>query len=374
VRKFIVLFVFLGVFSHPYSALGLKNSKISGKISLGYDNLSITQETTQEATQANSKVHRSFSSLYLDSKLPLFPHQKQCGGVFRFQNGLKLLSKSENIVFNQANLGLAFLISPKISSEILCELKRKHISSAEDLSVVLGEYGYLYWHSGVSLKFNGNDFNSSIRYLHRQRDYTDNDFFDSKDHQFQLMTNAFFTRTLTGCLTGKVETSRLSRHQASSFEKHTDEQYTDILLENDSLVEEHDDTLYEISLGSQWIDNFLISPSYAFQRNISDHSEYSFNAHQFSILAALPLYWEMTLQCYGRLQLCKYKSQKLPLPSPLDEDNIEQSHKVLVFSLSRDIFKSYSLEVRYLFSRTGISSSSEECTKQSCSFTVSYEF
>lgn len=352
-RKIIVLFIFLGVFSHPYRAFGIKSSKITGKVSAGYDHLIITQ--------AESKISRSFSSLYLDSKLPLFPHRKSLGGVFRFQNGLKVLSADENITFNQANLGLAFPVSPKITSEILCELKRKIVFPAEDLSVALGEYGYLYWHSGVSLKFDGDDFDSSIRYLHHQRDYTNEDFFDSKDDQIQLMTNTFFSRTLTGCLTGKVETSRLSRHQASS-------------------LEEHDDILYEISLGSQWIDDllwiddFLINPSYAYQRNTSDHAEYSFNAHQFSILVALPLYWEMTLQCYGHLQLCKYKSQKLPPLSPPDEDNIEQSHNILVFSLSRDIFKSYSLEMRYLFSRTGVSSSSENYKRQSCSFTVSYEF
>jgi hypothetical protein len=342
----------MGVFSHPCSALGSKSSKITGKISLGYDNLIITQ--------AESKISHSFSSIYLDSKLPLFPHRKRRGGVFRlqngfkFQNGFKPVNESENILFNQANLGLAFLISPKITSEILGELKCKSIFSAEDISVK-GEYGYLYWHSGLSLKYTGNDFASSIRYLHHQRDYTDRDFFDSKDHQIQLMTNAFFSRTITGCLTGKVETSRLSRQK-------------------DASLQEHFDTLYEISLGSQWVDDFLINPSYAFQRNTSDHSEYSFNAHQFSILAALPLYWEITLQCYGHLQLCKYQSQKVPSLSPPDEDNIEQSHNVFVFSLSRDIFKNYSVEMRYLLSRTGVSSSSENYKRQSCSLTVSYEF
>ncbi|MEW5803923.1 MAG: hypothetical protein AB1847_17650 [bacterium] len=354
-RKIIVVFILIGAFSHPYLALGVESRKVTGRLSLGYDNLTLTQN--------ESTISHSFSSIYLDSKLSLFPHRKRFGGIFRFQNGFKVISDEENIAFNQADLGLALLISPRFSSEIIGELKQKDIFPAEDSSVQ-GEYGYSYWHSGVSLKFNGEDFNCSIKYLYHQRNYKDKDFFDSKDHQVQLMTNYPLSCTLTVCLTGKVTTSRFSRQQEASLQE----------LQELSLQEHHTDTLYEISLGSQWIDNFLINPSYAFQRNTSDYSEYSFYAHQFSIIAAIPLYWEVTLQCYGQLQFCRYESQGSSSPSPPDEDNNEQSHDVLVLSLSRDIFKRYSLEMRYLLSQTGTSSSSGKYRRQSCSLSMSYLF
>lgn len=347
VRKIILLFALIGAFFHPCSALGLESSKVGCKVSLGYDNLIVTHD--------NSKISQTFSNFHLDSKLSLFPHPKRLDGVFRFQNGFKVISEHENISFNQGDLGFALFISPRVSSEILCEVKRKDISAAQDISIQ-GEYGYLYWHSGASLKYSGNDLTSSIRYLHRQRSYAEESFADSKSHQIQLMTNAFVSNTLTACLTGTIETSRLSGQQ------------------QESSLKGHNDTLYELSVGSQWLDDFLINPSYAFQWNTSDHSEYAFNAQQFSILAALPLYWEITLQCYGKLQICKYTSHhSLPSAAP-DEDNTDQSHNVLVFSLSRDILKSYSLETRYLFSRTGGSSASEKYEKQSCSLTITYLF
>lgn len=265
-----------------------------------------------------------------------------------------MVSEDENILLNQADLGLSLLISPKVSSEVLGKVKYKSISRAEDVPIQ-GEYGYRYWNSGVVLKYCENAFDSGIRYLYHHRNYVDREFLDSKNHQIQFMTNALFTSTLTGCLSAKVEIFRFEKHRGT-------------------LVQEHADTFYELSFGCQWIHGLLINPAYALQRNTSDHAEYSFNAHQFSILTALPLCWEVTLQCYGQLQLCKYDSQEPTISSVPDDDTIEQSNNVLVLSLSKDIRDNYSLEMKYLLSRTDPSSSSEKYQKQSYSATVSYLF
>lgn len=301
-RIILLLLALIGIFSWPHPVSGTEKGQFSGKLSLGYDNFMLTQ--------AESRTNHSFPSVHLDSRLSLFPHSRRLGGVFRFQNGSRLISENENILLNQADLAFSLVISPQITSEVLGKVKYKSTSCDEDV-YIQSQYGYKYWNSGVSLKFNGNDFDNNIRYLYHHRDYTDRQFLDSKNHQIQLMTHAFISNTLTGCLSAKVEIFRFSKHRGT-------------------LLQEHSDTFYELSFGCQWIHGLLINPSYALQRNTSDHAEYSFNAHQFSILTALPLCWKVTLQCYGQLQLCQYDSQEPTLSLVPDDDTIEQSNDVLV--------------------------------------------
>jgi hypothetical protein len=342
----LLLSAFLGVFLHTSLTFGNEGCQVKGKISFGSGNLIIKRDGT--------RVSRSLSNIHVDSKLPLFCQPKRMDGILRLQNGCKLISGHENILLNQADLELDFLILPRIVSEILGEVKHKGISMAETSSIE-SEYGYLSWQSGLALTFHGNNFRSTIRYLHHQHKYADESFFDSKDHQIQVITTTSFSRELTGRMVVKMETATFSRQQEYLHEQHTG-------------------TLYEISLGSQWIHGFLINPGYAFQRNKSDRSEYSFSAHQFSIHAAFPLYWRMTFQCYGRWRLCEYESQEYASPFPPDEDNAEQSRNELALSLSKDILKNYSLEVRYLLSQMDLSSSYEKYHKQTYSLIASYVF
>lgn len=350
-KKFFLLFLFLvGTLLHPNLALGIEDEgrRTTGKISSGYD------DTVFE--QSESKTGRSFINLYLDTQFPL-PGFKRLEGTFRLQNGLKIVMEEEDIALNQVDLRLSLPILPKIHSEILHELKQKTVPASSD-PPVQNEYGYLYWHSGLSFKYNSRHFNSSIRYLLRNQDYQEEDFLDSRNQQTQFMTNVSLSPKLTGCLTGKVEKIRFSEEGENDQER----------------PEGRIDTLYELSIGFQWLDGILINPSYALQKNRSQQNEYTYSARQWSILAALPLWWETTLQCYGHLQLRDYDSEPPPPSYPIDEDNTEQLYKLLILSLSKDVLTHCSLEVRYMLSQSDPSMSSFGYKKQSYSFGVSYTF
>jgi len=318
-----------GTFLRPYAASGIEGRTMTGKISSGYDD--------NVFEDPNAKTGRPFVNLYLDSKFPL-PPSKRMDGTVRLQNGFKIIANDENVAVNQVNLKCAIFISPRITSEILNELKYKYISTSPN-TLIQSEYGYLYWHSGLAIHFRGKDFTSSIQYLHRQRDYKDMDFSDSKTHQIQFETNVPFSRSLTGRFTGKIETFRFSWQEETLWQEET-------------VQKNRDDTLYELSIGVQWIDGILINPGYAFRKNKSkDSDEYSFYAHQLSILTAIPLWGKITLQMYGCLQLCEYDSQKIPIADPVDEDNTDQLRNLLILNLSRDVLENCSLEVRYLLSQ-----------------------
>ncbi len=334
-----------GVFLRPSFARVIEDFRITGKVSSGYDD--------NIFEQAESKTGRSFLNLYLDSQFRL-PRFKRLEGTFRLQNGFKTVKEEENIALNQVNLKFGIFISPKITSEIVHELKHKTVPASSNLPIQ-HEYGYLYWHSGLSLKFNGRNFNSSIRYLHRQQDYEDLDFSDSKTEQIQFSANAFLSPKLTGCFTGRIETIRFSGAEGYSRVEGVD-------------------NLYEFSLGFQWLDGILINPSYAFQINKSKSTEYSYYAHQWSILTALLLWRDITVQLYGRIQLREYDSLPPPLFYPSDEDDTDQLRKMLIFNISRDISKNCAFELQYMLSQSNPSMSSFRYKKQSYSFSVSYSF
>jgi len=341
-------------------ALGIEDRNIKGKISCGYDD--------NIFEQAESKTGRYFLRLYLDSKLPLL-RSKRLGGILRLQDGFKTVGKHENVALNQVNLRFALRMSPKITSEILSELKHKSVSTHQDSSE-LSEYGYLNLHSGVSLKINLRNFFSYIRYFERRRDYADSELFDSKIRQIQFMTNVFFSRKLTASFTGSWQRFRFP--QLLIHERKAEPALP--LAEQENALQERVDNLREFCIGLQWVERVLINPNYAFQRSKSNSPEYSFHAHQLSILTASPLCWEVTMQLYGHLQLRKFDAQKTPPFHPPDEDNTEQARNIIIFSLTRDIFKNCSLEARYLLSQADLPSSSMKYTKQSFSFTMSYSF
>ncbi|UCH37169.1 MAG: hypothetical protein JSV76_05650, partial [Candidatus Bathyarchaeota archaeon] len=232
------------------------------------------------------------------------------------------------------------------------------------------EYGYLNWHGGISLKFNWSNSSLNIRYFERQRDYADAVFFDAKIRQLFARTNIFFSRQLTASFTGSWQRFRLPQLLINEPEAET----TRLLEQQESARKAHVDNLYEFGIGLQWIGRILIQPNYAFQRNKSNSPAYSFHNHQVSILAASPLYWEMTMQLYGRLQLRQYDSPITPSFHPPDEDNTEEARNVIIFSLTRDILKNCSLDARYSLSQSNIPSSSTRYTKQSYSVTISYSF
>lgn len=364
------LIVIIVAFLHPYAegfvhdntalASGIESRNITGKISFGYDD--------NIFEQAESKTGRSFLRLYLDSKLPLL-RSKRLGGVLRLQDGFKIVGKGENVALNQVNLRFALRISPQITSEILSELKHKSVSVSQNLSAP-SEYGYLNWHSGVSLKFNLRNFSSNLRYLRFKRDYADSDIFDSKIRQIFAMTNVFFPRKLTTSFMA----GWLHSHFPQLLVHEQKAKPSQLIAQQKTAHQERIDDLCEFRIGLQWVGRILINPNYAFQRNSSNSTEYSFHAHQVSILTASPLCFQVTMQLYGRLQLRKYDSQKTPLFHPPDEDNTEQARNVIIFSLTRDIFKNCSLEARYLLSQSTLPSSSMRYTKQSYLFTMNYSF
>lgn len=352
-KKSYLLFLFLvGTFLtqislHPGLVLGIEGSRITGKVSLGY--YDIVYE------QSGSNACLPFVNLYLDVQYPL-PRFKCLEGTFRLQNGFKIIREEKDIALSQVDLRFALPILPKIHSEILHELKNKTVPAASD-PYVQNEYGYLYWHSGLSFKYNGKHFNSSIRYLFRHQDYQDAVFCDSHNQQVQFTTNAAISSKLTGCLTSKVEKIRFSEDRAIYQEGYKG----------------HYDTLYELSIGFQWLDGILINPIYTLQKNSSQQTEYAYCARQWSILTALPLWWGTTLQCYGHLQVRDYDFP--PPPSyPFEEDNTDQLHKLLVLSLSKDALTNCSLELRYTLSQSGLSMSSTRCKRQFYSLGASYTF
>lgn len=352
-KKIFLLFILVtGIFLHPYVASGIEGRTMAGKISSGYDD-----NVSEEAV---SKTGRTFINVYLDSKFPLH-RSKRLGGAFRLQNGFKIIGNDENVALSQVNLKCAFFVSPRITSEIINELKYKYISTSPN-NLIQGEYGYLYWHSGFSIHFREKDFSSTIKYLHRQRDYKDVDFSDSKTHQIQCETKVPFSRTLTGRFAGKIESFRFSWQEET-------------LWQEEIVQKRRDDILYELSIGIQWIDGILINPGYTFRKNKSkDGDEYSYYAHQLSILTAMPLWGEITMQIYGCLQMCEYDSQKITITDPVDEDNTDQLRNLLIFNLSRDVLKNCSLEARYLLSQGDLSSSSKKYKKQSYSLGLCYSF
>ena len=348
-KKFYLLFLLLTVtLLHPDLAFGIEDCRITGKISLGYDD--------HVSEQSESKAGRPFINLYLDSRFPL-PRFKRLEGTFRLQNGFKIIREEENIALNQVDLRFGLSLWPKITSEIIQELKQKTVPVSTN-SPVQYEYGYLYWHSGLSFKYNGDTFRSSIRYLWRHQDYQDADFFDSDNQQTQFTINTLLSPKLTGFLTGKAERIRFSK------EGEFDPEWK----------EERIDTLYGLSVGFEWLDVILINPTYTLHKNRSQQREYDYYAHHWSILAAIPLWWETTLQCYGHLQRRDYDSTPPPPSLPFDEENTEQLHKLLVVSLSKDVLTHCSLELRYMLSQSDPSMSSFGYKKQSYSFGVSYTF
>ncbi|MGA1796940.1 MAG: hypothetical protein ACMUIL_13880 [bacterium] len=348
-KKFCLLLLLLTVtLLHPDLAPGIDDCRITGKISLGYDD--------HVSEQSDSTAGRSFTHVYLDSRFSL-PRFKRLEGAFRLQNGLKIVREEENIALNQVDLRFSLSLSPRISSELLQELKQKTVP-VSSASPVHYEYGYLYWHSGLAFKYNGGFFRGSIRYLVRHQDYQDEDFFDSDNQQTQFMINAVLSPKLTGCLTGKAERIRFSKERAFDPE----------------WKEERIDTLYGLSIGFEWLDIMLINPTYSLHKNRSQQSEYDYYAHYWSILAAIPLWRETTLQCYGHLQRRDYESAPPPPSEPLDEENTEQLHKLLVLSLSKEVRTRCSLEVRYALSQSDPSISSFGYKKQSYSLGVSYTF
>lgn len=100
-KKFPLLFLLLiGASLLPNSALGIEGQRITGKISLGYDDIVFEQ--------SESITGRSFINLYLDARFPL-PDFKRLEGTFRLQNGFKIIREEEEIALNQADLRLSFL-------------------------------------------------------------------------------------------------------------------------------------------------------------------------------------------------------------------------------------------------------------------------
>jgi len=346
-KRVLVSFIIVVASLHPHLALGIESHNVKGKISFGYDD--------NIFEQAEAKTGRSFLRLYLDSKLPLL-RSKRLGGVLRLQDGLKIVGKDENVALNQVNLRFALRISQKLTSEILSELKHKSVPSHQNSSAPI-EYGYLNIHSGVSLKFNWSNLSNNIRYFERRQDYADSELFDSKIRQLQFATNFVFSRKLTANFIGSWQRFH----------------FPEFLIHGRNACKARVDNLCGCRIGLQWVGRILINSNYAFQRNKSNSPEYSFHAHQLSILTASPIYWEVTMQLYGRLQLRKYGFQDIPPFHPPDEDNTQQARNVIIISLSKAIFKNCLLEARYLLSQVDLSSSSRY-TKQSYSFTVSYSF
>jgi len=357
VKKVLVSLIIVA-FLYPCLVLGIENRNIVGKISFGYDD--------NIFEQAESKTGRSFLRLYLDSSLPLL-QKKRLGSVLRLQDGFKIVGKEENVAINQVNLRLAFLISPKITSEFQNELKHKNISDCQNSSS-LSEDGYLNWNSGVSLKFKLRNFLSDIRCFERRLDYADSDFFDANIRQIQVVTNVKLPRRLIGNFIADWQHSHFPQSLLPELNP------AQPLAQPEGEPQTRVDNLYEISVGLQWVERILINPNYTFQRNKSNSNEYSFRAHQFSILTASPFFWEVTMQLYGRIQLRQYDSQEMPPFQRPDEDNIEQARNVLIFNLAKDIFRNCSLEARYLLSQAELPLSSMRYTKQSYSLTVSYSF
>jgi len=247
----------MGTFLYPSVVIKIEAHNLTGKISSGYD------DNVYESPE--TKTGRSFVNFYVDSKFQL-PKSKRLGGVFRLQNGLKTIGGDEDVALSKVNLKVAFLISPRITSEILHEVKHKYISTLPNTSIQC-EYGYLYWHSGLSLNFRGKGFTSSIRYLHGQRDYKIADFTDSITQQIQLETKVPFSHKLLARFAGRVETFRLSWQEKTLFSEET-------------TPKNRVDNLYELSIGVQWFDGILINPTYTYRKDKSrDTDDYSFYAH-----------------------------------------------------------------------------------------------
>lgn len=358
-KKFLFSFIIItSALLHTFLAFGIEEGDVKGKISFGYDN--------NIFEQAESKTGRGFTRLYLDSKLPLLC-SKRLGGVLRLQNGFKTVGKYEIIALNQVNLRLAFKISSQISSEILSELKHKSISVCSNSSVP-SEYGYLKWHGGISLKFiTKSNLMGNLKYFERRRYYTDLEVFDSKVRQVQFITNISPVRNLNVNFMGSWQ--RLYFPNLLIYEQKV--KTNQVLLAN---PRERIDNLYELLIGFQWISKILINPNYTFQKNSSNSKEYSFQAHKFSILTALPIFWETTIQLYGCLQSRKYDSQELSPTYLPDEENSEQERDIIILNINRGLFENCSLEVRYLLSQAALSSSSKKYIKQSYSLTLSYIF
>jgi len=353
VKKGLIFLFIIYVLHFPFGAWGTEKGNISGKISWGYD---------ENIFEKESEKNQAFTRIYLDSKLPLV-NSKRLYGILRLQDGLKILRNNGNLALNQVNLRLAYKISSKIISEFLTELKYKDIYLKSNSSMP-SEYGYLKWHGGLSLKLLRDNFSGKIRYLERRHDYSELDFYDSKIRQIQLMTNIRFSK-LNACLMGSWQHLRYPNLvnqepevKEAKFESQSDNSAS------------HIDNLYEFSISFQFIHRGIFNPGYTFQKNKSELQDYSFEAHQLSIIAVIPLFWEITMQFYGRLQL---RTQEIPSVYLPDEDNTEQARDILILDFNKEICKRLSLETRYLLSRSVLSDSTKY-TKKVYSLTVSYLF
>lgn len=356
-KKVLVSFIIIAVIFHPHWASGIEGGDVAGKISFGYDD--------NIFEQAGSETGRPFLRLYLDSRLLLLRSHRLIGHL-RLQDGFKMVGERENIALNQVNLRFALRVTPQISSEILSELKHKSVSISSSSSTP-SEYGYLNWHGGVSVKFNRNNLSSNIKYLERRRDYADSDFIDANIRQLQFVTSTRFSRKLTGNFMTGWHRSRFPQFPISE--------------QGETATQTRIDNLREFGFGFQWIGSVLINSNYLFQRNKSSLaafekggrggiSEYSFRAHQLSILAASSPFWGVTMQLYGHLQLRNYDSQETPTIYLSDEDNDEQARNIIILSISRGIFENCSLEGRYLLSQSDAS----KYTKRAYSVTLNYLF
>ncbi|MGA1825134.1 MAG: hypothetical protein ACMUIP_10785 [bacterium] len=330
-RFFIVIGVIVTALClHPSFSFGVKGHTVTTKTSLGYDD-------------SFDQPDGPFLNLYVDSKFPL-PQYKRLKGVFRLQNGFKILRETENTALNQVNLRCAFPLLSRLSAEILNELKHKSVQD---------DYGYLSYDSGLSLIHNGSNFNSSITYIYHQKDYGGEDYSDSKTKQIHFSLNRRVSYSLMGRFMGKWETIRFSGEEVTG---------------------KRIDKLSEFSLGFQWIDEILLNPSYAFQKNKSNDEDYSYYAHQLTILTVAEIWWEITMQFYGRFQLRKLEAHDTSNASILDDDTDNTLHNLFIFSLSKDVLENSSLELRYLLSQADLALSSEEYKKQTYSFAFTCSF
>ncbi|MGA1867825.1 MAG: hypothetical protein ACMUJM_04680 [bacterium] len=347
-KSFAVCLLLLGAVIHPCLARGIEGGRVMGKTSVGYE------ENEYDETLL-------FLNLYLDSQLPL-PRFKRLRGAFRLQNGIRIIEQEENSLLNQADLHCALPIVPQLSSEILSELKHKTIRK---------DYGYIYWHSGLSVKYQGRNFLSSITYLYHEKEYGDPNYSDSKNSEIQFLINHSFSSRLTAHVIGKVESIRFSEDIEIIPSVATADPNTR-MADGETTHKKRHDTLYEYSIGFQWIDAFLINVSYALQKNESNSDLYSYSAQQLSILAAIPLWWESTLQLYGRVQLRDLETVDIQDSDMFGEDSDDQLRNLLIISLSKDVLKNCSVELRYLLSRANLSSEHYKKQSYSCGFTWSF--